>query len=201
MAKGRSNTKKGLNRKEKGQVLAILNKNRELKMSMLEASNSTFVTSAGLEVFTITALSISQGDGHNSRDGEQINVRDIHVRLAIKQGSASSIYRLYAYQNMENADPSSMSNVQPHQFFADLDDAGAKYKILWDQVFTLDVDSGKSYKFANVKISGKKLNAISFNGSSTTVEAGEVHVLLTTDNSSSGAGVVEYTGKCRYYDS
>ena len=199
--KRRFNRSKGLNKREKKQVNAIINKRSELKEKVGSTADTTYsaTTAAG----SLLSLSTSQGDGSvDERVGDEMLMKDLAINVAVKQVSNSGIHRLYMYQYLEDANPSGLANLQPNNFWPNIQTSTKKYKVLFDRSFALDVDAGRSHKLVKIRIPAKQLaiKKISFAAGSSTIESGAVACFLSTDNTTSNNQSVDADYRVRYYD-
>ncbi len=197
----RTGRRQGLNRVEKKQVVAILNKRLELKEKTGAVASTTYNSSTAEA--SLLSMGTSQGDSSvDERVGDELMIKDIHIKIAVKQVLNSGLHRVYAYQFLEDANPSGLGNLQPNDFWPNIQTSGKRYKVLFDRSFFLDVDAGRSHKLVNVRIPVKMLpiKKIKYATGSASIESGQILVAISTDNANSGDQSVDSNFRMRFYD-
>ncbi len=193
-------SRKGLNRLERKQVNAILNSRTELKENIKTVTNTSYNSSGGVSLYVFDP---AQGDaGIGERIGDQVTIRDIQLKVSVQQLLKSGLHRVYAYQELEDTDPSGLGNLQPNDFYPNIQTSVKKYKVLFDRVFHLDIDAGKSHQLVNIRIPAKMLalKKVDFAAGSVAINSGQVHVIATTDNATTNDQSLDCNHRTRFYD-
>lgn len=193
--------KQGLNKLERKQVASIMNARSELKEKTGTTADTTYsaTTAAG----SLVSLAVSQGDDStDNRIGDEILMKDVHLNIALKQVSNSGIHRVYVYQYLEDGNPSGLGNLQPNDFYPNIQTSGKRYKVLFDRSFALDVDAGRSHMLVKVRIPAKKLaiKKIKYATGASGIESGDIKCFVSTDNVTSNNQSLDANYRVRFYD-
>lgn len=187
----------GFNRKQVKAIKKIAQASGELKHLDVTFTSAGLVSSGSLS--DKTNLAIPQGDGEGQRVGDQLDVKDMHIKAQINSGTANGSVRMFVYQHLEDTDPS-VGNLLPNDFWPTIQTSLQKYKILYDRTINLDSD-GKSNHLFDAKIKKFGVSKISYDtGASTVTGPGEISINFSTNNATASQVTVDCNCRVRYYD-
>lgn len=184
----------------KKKVLAVINERSELKQLVTTVSTTSIVETGKFALVESASFVIPQGDGDGQRVGDVIYLKDIDVRVSLNAGSAQGQMRLFAYQELEDEEPTSLiTALNPDEFWPRLRESDAKYRILMDKSFSLS--SQEPVKHFNLKLNNFPIKKLSYDAGATTIEGGglinmNVSTMNTTADQMSGTATI----RVRYYD-
>lgn len=200
----RKNTKKGLNRLEKKQVLNLIKKREELKYADSNETDSSLIATSGFAQDGVPV--IAQGDDNAERVGDSINLKSLRYQVVIKSGTASGLVQAYVFQELSDTAPSGFSinhsSVPINSPFPKMDIAQFPYKILFNRRFVLDPDN-KDTHYLDIRLPSRmmKVKKLTFESSTGNVLThGKVTLHIKTDNTTASQMTVDSNCRCEYYD-
>ncbi len=201
--KSRFNRQKGLNRKEKKQVRALVRQPKELKHKQTTDTDSSLTAASGFNL-EIGSLAVAQGLDNDERIGDNIEMKYVHFKCAVNSGTADGLVRAFVIQDLENVSPTGIgiNFPLPNDFYPDQQVANAKYKILFDSMIKLSAASNPNHLF-NIRIPAKKMviKKLHYDDAGSTLSGGgNVRLFLTTLNTTASQITVDCNVKMAYYD-
>lgn len=174
----------------------------ELKTTNATAANSGIVSGSGQNMYVSTANIPAQGDGDDQRVGDQIRLKEVAFRSQVATGTANGSVRCYVIQHLDDA-VATVNNLDPNDFFPNLQASGTKYKVLYDRLIALDPGHKEDHVF-DVRIPASKLRIKKLNmdtGATTLQGGGDISFHLTTNNTAATQITTDTNCRVKYYDS
>lgn len=178
-------------------IKTISQHSQELKKNVTTDSSASITETAP---FTPSnALTIAQGDGDGERVGDKIKIKDIHWKVNLRSGTVNDVVRAYVVQFFNNSISGELA-INPNEFHLDTDATdGLKYKILYDKTFQLNSVNQPSRQL-DIKIKKPPMSLLEYDAGATTLDKGQINLVITTLNTTASQMTGSSSCKVRYYD-
>ncbi len=189
----------------KKRVLAIVNSSEELHCKEDLNNIDTSVTESAAHTLSLSSFAIAQGTDNDERLGDKIRVKDMNYLIKLFPGFAGIpatglLARVKVLQYKDASEPSSVSDINPMEFYPGLQTAQTGYKILFDRVFKMTPDGNNEMHYLKVRVDGKRLMHPQYNEGASTVQLRDVECVVTTDTATINQLSSEISGRIRWYD-
>lgn len=189
-----------LNKRQRRAVKRLITNRMEIKHFPIYAASTSLAAAPSY----IQLTAIAQGDTDITRDGIEINLRAIVMRIAMYPGTSTNgtVGRaiLFQWKPDSNVDaPAATSILETSQtldVYAPYSVATSqKYKILWDSIFALNLGAPPIVRKIRVTNMIKKLKYTSANSGTNQL------YILTVNDAAVNFGTYAYGGHVEYTDS
>lgn len=131
--------------------------------------------------FLVNLANIGEGTSNNNRIGNNIKVASIRIRYNLQLLNSSSAYsvRVYVYQSLSDGTPQDLPNVT--ELWPPLEVSKINYRILYDRTHQMSLGVNENL-YRDIRIKGKRIIDISFDGTSGGTNKGQIFIHFETDN-------------------
>lgn len=191
----------GLNKKEKKQVKAIINRGRENKyydtlLSVTEEYGGT--------VYSIS--DVPQGDTDITRDGDQFNQRALRLKGKVVNADSTNLLRLVVFR-WKQEDTPAPADILNSTYVGTIrapyspyhHDGRTNFTVLYDKTFPTDTYSPQRYfdsKWINLREKKQYMVA-----GSATVGKNKLYVLIISDSAAEGSPLCDMVSRLTFTDS
>lgn len=177
-------------------VKRVLTKAAEKKFHDVSQAGSVSVTSTPV---LVDLSSISAGDTDQTRDGDQLTIRSIHLKYQLVAGDSTNIVRIILFQwfmdtAVAGGGPTAANILQSttNSMSSYTHDTRFQYKILDDKIVSLDTSSRDSYTLNRRIIKGFK-KKIQFSAAGTS-GTNKIYLLYMSDSAAApDPGLIYYS--------
>lgn len=190
------------NKKQLKAIKKIANHSGEIKYKDATASSINPFSGSPATLLS-TWLNLAQGVDNDERVGDSVRLRNILLRLKVKNNTTSSKYlRFLVIQVRGDTAPSNMPPNQSEPFLPKAENVGEPYRKLVDKKIMLSSTAGGIDKVLlsfNIK---KFLSPIiKFDDAATTVNQGQIYFYLIADTDTSTGNIsATLYSRTNYYD-
>lgn len=190
-------------RKQASAIKKIALKSGEKKVFEMAQTTPSLTNASPVKIDIATNFRVAQGDDDGQRDGNQITMKNLKLKLQLLGPTSSNLYRLYVIQWLDKSEPSGITNIQAHDFLPRLESADRPYQVLMDRTFKYFSEGIAQYQIHNVNVPmGKlKIKRLSYEDSDTLgslITKGNIAVYMTSVSGVSTSTTIN--GRLSYYD-
>lgn len=149
--------------------------------------------------FIQSLANIGEGASNNNRIGNNITPSSIRIRYNVQLLNSSSAYsvRVYVVQSLSDGTPQDLPNIT--ELWPPLEVSKINYRILYDKTHQMSLGVNENL-YRDIRISGKRIIDISFDGTSGGTNKGSINIHFETDNVVADEVSVSYFSRLYFTD-